>query len=68
MGTEEGGAFPIHSRMYEAIASSDIIICDLSGQRPNVYVEAGYALKHHEANRLIFSSSQVILMTECRLT
>ncbi len=54
MGTEEGGAFPIHSRMYEAIASSDIIICDLSGQRPNVYVEAGYALKHHEANRLIF--------------
>jgi hypothetical protein len=54
MGTEEGGAFPIHSRMYEAIASSDIIICDLTGQRPNVYVEAGYALKHHESNRLIF--------------
>lgn len=54
MGTEEGGTFPIHSRMYEAIASSDIIICDLTGQRPNVYVEAGYALKHHESNRLIF--------------
>ena len=54
MGTEEGGTFPIHSRMYEAIASSDIIICDLSGQRANVYVEAGYALKHHESNRLIF--------------
>lgn len=54
MGTEEGGAFPIHSRMYEAIASSDIIICDLTGHRPNVYVEAGYALKHHESNRLIF--------------
>lgn len=54
MGTTEGGTFPIHSRMYEAIASSDIIICDLTGHRPNVYVEAGYALKHHESNRLIF--------------
>jgi hypothetical protein len=54
MGTEEGGTFPIHSKMYEAIASSDIIICDLTGQRPNVYVEAGYALKHQETNRLIF--------------
>jgi hypothetical protein len=54
MGTKEGGAFPIHPRMYEAIASSDIIICDLTGQRPNVFVEAGYALKHHEKNRLIF--------------
>jgi hypothetical protein len=54
MGTEQGGAFLIHSRMYEAIASSDIIICDLTGHRPNVYVEAGYALKHHESNRLIF--------------
>lgn len=54
MGTEEGGTFPIHDRMYEAIASSDLIICDLTGHRPNVYVEAGYALKHHESNRLIF--------------
>ncbi len=54
MGTEKGSAFPIHHRMYEAIASSDIIICDLTGQRPNVFVEAGYALKHHEKNRLIF--------------
>jgi len=54
LGTENGGAFPIHSRIYEDIASSDIIICDLTGKRPNVYVEAGYALKHHESNRLIF--------------
>lgn len=54
MGTEAGGTFPIHSRMYEAIASSEIIICDLTGHRANVYVEAGYALKHHEDNRLIF--------------
>lgn len=54
LGTVEGGTFPIHKQMYEAIASSDIIICDLTGQRPNVYIEAGYALKHHEGNRLIF--------------
>ena len=54
MGSEEGGTFPIHDRMYQAIASSDIIICDLTGHRPNVYIEAGFALKHHERNRLIF--------------
>lgn len=54
MGTEEGGTFPIHQKMYQAIAESEIIICDLTGQRPNVCVEAGYALKHHEQNRLIF--------------
>ena len=54
MGTEEGGTFPIHKKMYEAIASSDIIICDLAGQRPNVFVEAGYALRHHEKEKLIF--------------
>ena len=54
MGTEQGGTFLIHKRMYEAIASSDIIICDLTGHRPNVFVEAGYALNNHESNRLIF--------------
>jgi hypothetical protein len=54
MGTEEGGTFPIHQKMYEAIAASEIIICDLTGHRPNVYVEAGYALKHHEQSRLIY--------------
>lgn len=54
MGTRKGGTLPIHERMYEAIASSDIIICDLTGQRPNVFVEAGYALRHHETDRLIF--------------
>jgi len=48
MGTEEDGAFPIHNRMYDAIRSSDIIICDLTDQRPNVFVEAGFALNHHE--------------------
>jgi methyl coenzyme M reductase subunit C len=54
MGSRKGGTFPIHPKMYEAISSADIILIDLSGVRPNVCVEAGYALKHHERNRLIF--------------
>ena len=54
MGTEQGATFPIHARMYDAIESSDIIVCDLSGKRPNVCVEAGYALSRHDQGRLIF--------------
>ena len=54
MGTERGATFPIHAKMYEAIESSDIIVCDLTGQRPNVFVEAGYALSHHDRGRLVF--------------
>lgn len=54
MGTERGATFPIHEKMYDAIKSSDIIVCDLTGDRPNVYVEAGYALSHHDKGRLIF--------------
>jgi len=54
MGTQTGGTFPIHAKMYDAIASADIILIDLSGVRPNVCIEAGFALRHHEKNRLIF--------------
>ena len=54
MGTQTGTTFPIHAKMYEAIASADIILIDLTGVRPNVCVEAGYALRNHEKNRLIF--------------
>jgi hypothetical protein len=54
IGTREGGTFPIHQKMYEAIASSDIVLVDLTGVRPNVCVEAGFALSHHQKNRLIF--------------
>jgi hypothetical protein len=68
MGTEEGGSFPIHQQMYEAIASSDIIICDLTGHRASVYVEAGYALKDHGKNRLIFSLNLLTNEIEYRLT
>ncbi len=52
-GTEVGGTFGIHEEMYEALARNDIILVDLSGVRPNVCIEAGYALKHLERGRLI---------------
>ena len=54
MGTQTGTTFPIHAKMYDAIASADIILIDLTGVRPNVCVEAGFALRNHEKNRLIF--------------
>jgi len=54
MGTRKGGTFPIHEKMYEAIAGSHIIVVDLTGARPNVCVEAGYALRDHDKDRLIF--------------
>ncbi len=54
MGTQAGGTFPIHATMYASISSSDIILIDLTGVRPNVCVEAGFALRSHEKNRLIF--------------
>lgn len=54
MGTQTGPTFPIQSRMYEAITSADIILIDLTGVRPNVCIEAGFALQGHEQGRLIF--------------
>jgi hypothetical protein len=54
MGMQTGATFPIHTKMYEAIASADIILIDLTGVRPNVCVEAGFALRNHEKSRLIF--------------
>ena len=54
MGEEPPKVGMIHEEMYEAIRSSEIILCDLTGVRPNVCVEAGYALEHHRRGRLIF--------------
>jgi hypothetical protein len=53
-GTETGATFPIHQKMYEALAANDIVLVDLSGVRPNVSIEAGYALERHKSNRLLF--------------
>jgi hypothetical protein len=54
MGTQEGGTFPIHNDMYREIRQADIVLVDLSGVRPNVCIEAGYALERHTKNRLLF--------------
>jgi len=53
LGTEEGGTDLIPKKMYDAIASADIFVADLTGHRPNVMIEMGYALKHHERGRLL---------------
>jgi hypothetical protein len=34
---------PITTQILEAIASSAVVLCDLSGARPNCYYEAGFA-------------------------
>jgi len=39
--------------MYDALKRNDIILVDLSGVRPNVCVEAGYALDHHDRRRIV---------------
>ena len=52
-GTELGGTFGIHKEMYDALSRNDIILIDLSGVRPNVCIEAGYALNDIERRRLI---------------
>lgn len=53
-GTCTAPVIPIHPQMYEAVQSADIILVDLTGHRPNVCIEAGYALRHHDKRRLVF--------------
>ena len=48
------GAFAIRNRIYSAIDENEIILIDLSGVRPNVCIEAGYALKNYRTDRLLF--------------
>jgi hypothetical protein len=59
MGTEEGGTYLIHPRMYEAIGSSEIFIADLTGLRANVMIELGYALNHQGTKRLLLMFNSI---------
>jgi hypothetical protein len=47
LGTEEGGTKLIHPEIYNGISKSDIFIADLTGSRPNVMIELGFALCSH---------------------
>lgn len=53
LGSEVGGTCPIRSEMYNSIRESDIFIADLTGLRPNVMVELGYALHYIGKKRVI---------------
>lgn len=54
LGSEAEPARLIHPLMFDAIKTADIIIADLSGLRPNVFAEAGFALQHMHQGRLVF--------------
>lgn len=53
MGTKEGGTYQIPPAMYQAIDSSEIMLADLTGIRPNVMIEVGFALRGHSNGRML---------------
>jgi hypothetical protein len=53
MGTEVGGTYQIPPAMYAAIDSTDIMLADLTGARPNVMIEVGFALRGHSSGRML---------------
>jgi len=53
MGTREGGTYQIPPAMYNAIDTSDIMLADLTGIRPNVMIEVGFALRGHSNGRMV---------------
>lgn len=44
LGSDVGGTELIHPKMYANLVSSDIVMVDLTGASPNVYIETGFAL------------------------
>ncbi len=61
LANKDGGTYQIHQTMFEQIRISDIFIADLTGLRPNVMIELGYALRDHQPDGrllLIFNAIQ----------
>lgn len=54
MGSRNTGTFSIREAINEELPASDIFIADLTGNRPNVMVEVGMALKNLSAGRMLF--------------
>ena len=54
LGSEKGGTKLIPTAIAEGLETSDIVIVDLFGVRPNVCLEAGYALANHASSKLVF--------------
>ncbi len=52
MGMKEGGTYQIPAAMYQALASSDMMLADLTGVRPNGMIEVGFALRNHATGRM----------------
>ena len=52
--SRRGGTYPIALEVWREIETSEIMLIDLTGERPNVMLEAGYALKLHPKGRLLF--------------
>ncbi len=54
LGSEKGGTKLIPAAIAEGLEASDVVVVDLYGVRPNVCIEAGYALANHSASKLVF--------------
>ncbi|MCM1026130.1 MAG: hypothetical protein NC432_06820 [Roseburia sp.] len=59
LGTQGGGTYSIRDLMYREIGASDIFIADLTGNRHNVMVEVGYAIKNVGLERMLLYSESM---------
>ena len=52
--SQKRGTYPIALEIWNQISACDLMLIDLTGERLNVMIEAGYALSHHPHDNLIF--------------
>ena len=52
--SRRGGTYPIALEVWHEIKTSEIMLIDLTGERANVMLEAGYGLHLFETGRLLF--------------